>query len=206
MRSTILLVVLAAACAGEPVEGADATSSSETTGTSSTTAPMTTSTTSMTTSATAETTETGETSTSDPTTADESSSTEAPPSACDFETEVDATIEDAKDVIDCGQLTLADPLAAWDEGRTCARDAALDQSAFELSWQTDAGGTLHDLAITSMGMGTPILHLVDDAAVGTSSISLFMCTGTYTPPDCQIAVGDPCLACLEPSKPAELCD
>lgn len=205
MRACVLVVLGLAACPADPVESMGSGTSSESTGTNaSTSASTTTATTSSTTTTTATSSSSDSTSESGDV---DSSSSGAPVGDCDFATEVAQSIDGANEPIDCGALTDDDDVAAWEAGRKCVRDAALDQAAFVLRWQVTSGDTLQDRAFSDAGMSTPISYFTDDAAVGTTSITRVACTGTGTPEEkCVVAVGELCLACLDPSDSTELCD
>jgi hypothetical protein len=136
----------------------------------------------------------------------ESSSTTAEPGTCDFAMAVSNSIADARNPTDCGQLTLDDPLMAWEDARMCTRDAQLHQNAFSFTWQVDKSGITMDRGFASQGLSMPLMYFEDDAAVGTTSITQVTCTGTGNPMGCTVAVGEPCLECLMPSISIDLCE
>ena len=204
MRISISLLALAlVACGDDPGEAGDADGSSSDTSSSSTTTTGATLTGSETTSDATE-------SSSGPAdgSSDSTGATTDPPPVCDFPSTVDDVFAESKEPpIDCGSLTLNDDLPAWEAARMCARDAALDQAAYKLVWQHDDGSGLRDSAFASLLAETyAVYRFDDDAAVGTTTITVRSCTGIGAPDDCTIAVGEPCMDCLEPSEPSELCD
>jgi hypothetical protein len=135
-------------------------------------------------------------------------STTAGPTDCAFAPAVDEALsESSARPIDCGFVGLDDDLAAWEAARECARGAALDQTAYKVLWQWDDGGTVRDAAVAAViGEVFATYRFDDDAAVGTSSITVTACSGTGTEDPCMIAVGEICIDCLDPGKPTELCD
>jgi hypothetical protein len=137
--------------------------------------------------------------------ADEST---AAPGECDFEASVDMVIQESTvEPIDCGQVTPSDDGMAWLAAHDCARDATLDQLPYKVLWQYDDAGTLRDAAFASeVGEVYAIYRFDDDAAEGTTSITFSACNGISTPNDCAPMAGQICIVCLEPGKPAELCD
>jgi hypothetical protein len=112
-----------------------------------------------------------------------------------------------REPLDCGAVTLADDVAAWQAAYDCARDATLDQLSYKVLWQYDDNGTLRDGAFASeVGRVYAIYRFDDDAADGTTSITRSTCTGISTPQRCAVTPGDICIDCIRPSEPAELCD
>ncbi|HET6583573.1 MAG TPA: hypothetical protein VFG69_08995, partial [Nannocystaceae bacterium] len=136
------------------------------------------------------------------------SSTSAAPGECAFAAAVDEALADSPvPATDCGAVGLDDDLAAWEAARQCARDAALDQTSYEVSWQWQDGAMVRDAAIAAViGEVFATYRFDDDAAMSTSSITVTTCTGIGVENECEVGVGQMCLDCLDPGDPTELCD
>jgi hypothetical protein len=206
MRRRLVLVIVVMACASGPDEadGVDETTTS--TGASSSTSDGTTP--GGTSSSGADTSgDPGSSGGSEASSGTDAASTGAP-GDCAFAPTVAATLEDSPiEPTDCGAVTLADDVRAWQQARDCARDATLDQVPYMVLWQYDDGGTLRDAAFASViGDVYAIYRFDDDVADGTTSITRTTCTGISTPAACPVMPGRICIECIEPSRPVELCE
>lgn len=125
---------------------------------------------------------------------------------CDFETIVgDAADASKVPPVDCGFVTLADDVAAWQAAHTCATEAFAAQGAVKVLWQPPGiDSTLYAALVGLVGESYGITFFTYDS-IGDPLMRAQTCGDVVTPDDCAVGVGEMCLVCSDPGDFEPLC-
>jgi hypothetical protein len=125
---------------------------------------------------------------------------------CDFETIVcDAAAGSKVPPIDCGFVTLADDIAAWQAAYTCATEAFAAEGAVKVIWQRQGiDSTVYSALVGFVGESYAITEYSYDS-FGDPLASSRNCGGVVTPDDCAVGVGEMCLQCTDNGDVTPLC-
>jgi hypothetical protein len=125
---------------------------------------------------------------------------------CDFE-QIVCDAADASKVppTDCGFVTLADDVAAWQAAHTCATEAFAAEGAVKVIWQPQGiDSTVYAALVGFVGESYGITYYSYDS-IGDPLASAHSCDGVVTTDDCAVGVGEMCLICTGPGDSKPLC-
>lgn len=125
--------------------------------------------------------------------------------SCDFESTVDEIADGGKlPPMDCGFVTLADDLLAWQTAHDCAWAALQSESAFKVLWQPMAADSLTYWALVGLiGDDYAITFVGYDDYQG--DVSLYSWPAYEIEVDCAAAVGQMCLHPLDGGDTTVIC-
>lgn len=113
-----------------------------------------------------------------------------------------------EDIEDCGHLTFADSVRAWQEGQTCALQANAAEQTFRLVLDQPLDGLVALAVVGRQGEVYQRTSYSEDDGTGfgaTAGVFLQDCTMLSATPGCTVAVGNVCLTCEGVGNPAEVC-
>ena len=125
--------------------------------------------------------------------------------SCDFETTVCEIADGGKrPPMDCGFVTLADDVFAWQAAHDCAWSALQTQSAFKVMWQP--------MALDSLGYSA-FVGVVDESYAITyvgyddyqGDVQLYSWPAYEVEVDCAVAVGQMCLNAIDGGDTSVIC-